>query len=66
MGGLGFVAAGNLAGALLLRKDRKGRRACAARAMLFALSLAAEFSYARGYIDFAWLRNFLRWIQEKF
>jgi len=66
MDGLGLVAAGNLAGALLLRKDRKGRRACAAWALLFGLTLAAEFSYARGYLDFTWLKRLLRWIQERF
>jgi hypothetical protein len=64
MGGLGLVAAGNMAGALLLRKDRKGWRACVAWALLFGLTLAAEFSYARGYIDFAWLKTFLHWVQE--
>ena len=66
MDGLGLVAAGNLAGAFLLRKDRKGRRACAAWALLFGLTLAAEFSYARGYLDFTWLKRLLRWIQERF
>ena len=66
MDGLGLVAAGNLAGAFLLRKDRKGRRACAAWALLFGLTLAAEFSYARGYLDFTWLKRLLRWVQERF
>lgn len=66
LGGLGLAVAGNLGGALLLRKDRKGRRACFAWALLFGLALAAEYSYARGYIDFGWLKSLLRWVQERF
>jgi len=66
LGGLGLVGACNLAGAFFLRKDRKGRHACGAWALLFGLTLAAEFSYTRGYIDFDWLKRFLRWFQKHF
>ena len=65
LGGLVLVAAGNLA-VMLLGKERNGRRACAAWVLLFGLILAAEFSYARGYIDFDWLKKLLRWFQEHF
>jgi hypothetical protein len=66
LGGLGLAAALNLIGALALVSDKKGRKACWAWALLFALMLAAEYAYIRGYLPFGWLKNFLEWIEEKF
>lgn len=66
LGGLALASAANLAGALLLRGDKKTRRACGAWALLFGIILAAEFLYVRGFIRFGWLKEILLWLQQRF
>jgi hypothetical protein len=64
LAGLGLAAVANLLVAAFAMKDRKGRKACWAWALLFAMVLAAEYGYIRGYIDFQWLKDALRWLQQ--
>jgi len=66
LGGLGLAATGNLIAALFVIGDKKGRRASWAWALLFALVLAAEYAYVRGYLRFGWLKDFLTWLSERF
>jgi hypothetical protein len=66
LGGLGLAGAANLAGALLLKRDKKTRHACRTWALLFGIILAAEFLYVRSFIRFGWLKKLLLWVQETF
>jgi Co/Zn/Cd efflux system component len=66
LGGFGLAVAVNLIGAIAFSKDRKGRNTCWTWALLFALMLAAEYAYIRGYLQFGWLKDLLLWAEEKF
>jgi hypothetical protein len=64
--GLVLAAAGNTAAALGLIKSRKERKLCGEWAAVFAALLLVQYAFNRGYINFDWLKQSLRWLQKRF
>jgi hypothetical protein len=62
--GFGLAVLGNLLGATVLIKDRKGQELCARWTFVFAGFWLFEFALFRGWINFNWLKNSLLWLQK--
>jgi len=62
--GLSLAAAGNAGAALFLIKARKERILCWEWAAVFGGLLAVKFAFARGYLNFEWLKRALLWLQK--
>jgi len=63
-GGLAIAAAGNVLAALFGFKGRKERKLCWWWAAIFGVLLLADGMFLRGWINFGWLQNALRWLQK--
>ncbi len=63
--GLALAAAGNAGAALFLLKGRKERRLCWQWAAVFAVLLAVEYAFVRGWFNLHWLQRALRWLQGR-
>ncbi len=64
--GLGVAATGNVLAALAFVKGRKGKTLCWEWAAVFGGLLLAGYGYLHGYLNFAWLKQTLLWLQRHF
>ena len=62
--GLALAVAGNLVGALGLIKSRKERKLCWEWTTVFAGLLLVQYAFYRGFFNFDWLKQSLRWLQK--
>lgn len=64
LAGLSLAAAGNAGAALFLIKARRERMLCWEWAAVFGGLLAVKFAFARGYLNFEWLKRALMWMRQ--
>jgi hypothetical protein len=64
--GLALAVAGNAVAALGLIKGRKERKLCWEWTAVFIGLLFVQYAYLRGYVNFNWLKQALRWFQKHF
>lgn len=65
-GGLLIAALGNATAASFIIKSRKEQLLCWEWAAVFGGLLAVQFIFARGYLNFEWLKRSLIWLQKHF
>lgn len=63
---LGIAALANVFAALFFIKGRKEKVLCWEWAAIFGALLLAHWAFARGYLNFNWLKNSLLWLQKHF
>jgi hypothetical protein len=63
-GGLVFAIVINVLGAILFIPGPKAKALCAKWVFIFTGLLFAEYAYIQGWINFNWLKDSLRWLQN--
>src|SRR5437868_4964606 len=63
-GGLIFAIASNVLGATIFVLGPKAKALCAKWTFIFGGLLFVEYAFIRGWINFNWLQDSLRWLQN--